>query len=86
MLCRGGEGGERERAGGEVHVGDHVDPVGAGKLLGKVAEIDDVGAKDAEEDERLAPLSGVAPEDAEVLEKQRPGIGRNEGNDAGEAL
>src|SRR5277367_1502859 len=59
-------------------------PERIGQLQGEMAQVDDVGGKQTEEHERLAPLGGVAPEGAGVLDEQRPGVGRAAIEEAGD--
>ena len=58
----GGEGGEVERTGAEVEIGNEVDPKGVDELAGEMADVDHVHTQHAEQEHRLAPLGRVAPE------------------------
>ena len=71
----GRERGEVEATRAKVEEGDKVDPEWIGELLGEVAEVDDVNAEQAEQNECLAPLSRVAPKDADVFDEKGEVLG-----------
>ena len=72
-----GQRGEVQRARSEVHETDELGKIIAtkpasrkqrGELFCEKPEVQNVNAENTKEDERLAPLRGVAPEDADILE------------------
>lgn len=66
----GGKGGEGHAGGAEVEEGDEAGPVLIFPVVGDAAKVEDVEAEEAEEDDELAPLGGVAPEDADVFDDE----------------
>ena len=72
-----GQRGKIQRTRGEVHETDELGKIIAtkpatgkqcGELLCEKPEVQYVNAEDTKEDERLAPLCGVAPKDPDILE------------------
>ena len=64
----GGQGGQVQRAGAQVQVGNEVEPECIGQFLREMAQVDHI------ENQSLPPLRRVAPEHAGVLDQQRQNV------------